>query len=282
LHRRVVTGAGRFVFEVVSPWGNIPEELGAVVSDVAVDSAGSIHLYQRGRTYLITLDSNGDVLRAMGSESEVDAHGLCVDDADRLLMIDRDGHRLVRMDLSGRIDLAIERWPGRHLGEPFLHPADVAVSEEGDIYVADGYGNARIHRFTSKGEHVTSWGTYGKHHGKFRVPHGVWVGGGVVYVADRENDRLQTFTTDGRFVDSWAYFYRPTDVFVSDGVVFVTDMLPSITILSIEGRVLSRCRLPLTAAHGLWGDVDGSLYVVDGASQTLCKLIRQPSLATGD
>ena len=89
-------------------------------------------------------------------------------------------------------------------GPPFNYPTNVALSPEGDIYVSDGYGNARIHRFSPDGRLLHSWGQPGAGPGQFNVPHGIAIDRqGIVLVADRENSRIQRFTPDGEFIDEW-------------------------------------------------------------------------------
>jgi DNA-binding beta-propeller fold protein YncE len=83
------------------------------------------------------------------------------------------------------------------------------------LYVSDGYGNARIHKFTADGGLLLSWGEPGVGPGQFHVPHGIAVDrNGTVYVADRENCRLQLFDPDGKFISEWTDVARPCEVFI--------------------------------------------------------------------
>ena len=88
--------------------------------------------------------------------------------------------------------------------DTFNKPADVVLSPDGKfIYVADGYGNNRIVKFSRNGEYITEWGKKGTGIGEFNLPHGVIVHNGRIVVADRENDRVQIFTPDGKFIKLW-------------------------------------------------------------------------------
>ena len=101
------------------------------------------------------------------------------------------------------------------LQAPFNHPADVAVSPAGEIYVADGYGNSSVHRFSVEGEHLGSWGAPGAGRGEFTTPHGIWVDAqDRVLVADRENNRVQLFSPEGDYYGEWRDLYHPMDIYV--------------------------------------------------------------------
>jgi streptogramin lyase len=92
----------------------------------------------------------------------------------------------------------------------------VAISPTGEIYISDGYDNARIHRFSADGSLQQSWGAPGKSApGEFHVPHGVWVhSAGRVFVADRENNRIQIFSPEDEFLTQWKDLARPCDIYI--------------------------------------------------------------------
>jgi hypothetical protein len=115
-----------------------------------------------------------------------------------------------------------------HPGPPFNGCTDLAVAPNGDIYVADGYRNCRIHHFNAKGELVRAWGTVGSGPGEFRLPHAICrAADGRLFVADRENDRIQIFSPDGDYLDEWTDFYRPCGLaLAADGTIFVAELWP--------------------------------------------------------
>jgi DNA-binding beta-propeller fold protein YncE len=77
-------------------------------------------------------------------------------------------------------------------GGPFNRPTNIAVGPRGDLYISDGYGNCRVHRFSTTGELKQSWGVPGIGPGQFHLPHGIATAAdGRVFVCDRENDRIQ-------------------------------------------------------------------------------------------
>ena len=107
--------------------------------------------------------------------------------------------------------------PVQYSGGPFNRVTNVAVTANGDMFIADGYGNARIHHFTAAGELVTSWGAPGQGRGQFNLPHGIAVDkSGRVFVADRENSRIQIFDGVGNFLESWDWVNRPDDLFIDE------------------------------------------------------------------
>lgn len=158
----------------------------------------------------------------------------------------------------------------KHEGPPFNQPTDAAIGRDGTLYMTDGYGNARVHRFSRDGELLQSWGTPGSGPGEFHLPHGVRVDNeGRVLVADRENNRIQVFSPDGEYLFSYDDLHRPCGILVDeDGAIFVAELGLShgrISILDAEGALLSRWSIEgdvaKAGAHSVALDSDGNLYV---------------------
>ena len=110
----------------------------------------------------------------------------------------------------------------------FSGPADVAIAQNGDIFVADGHLEGpvnRIMRFSKDGTFIKAWGTRGSGPGEFNLPHSIAIDSrGRIFVADRTNNRLQIFDQDGRFLDQWKQFGRPSGVFVdANDTIYVAD-----------------------------------------------------------
>jgi hypothetical protein len=103
-------------------------------------------------------------------------------------------------------------------GEPFHRCTHTALSPQGDLYVSDGYGNARIHKYTPEGKLLMSWGEPGTDPGQFNIPHNICCDrDGWVYVADRENHRVQVFDGNGRFETQWNNLHRPNGMCMAAG-----------------------------------------------------------------
>jgi len=148
---------------------------------------------------------------------------------------------------------------------PFNHPTDAAVAADGRIFVSDGYGNGRVHRFAADGRHELSWGRVGRGPGEFMTPHAVWADrDGRVLVVDRENGRVQVFDDEGALLAIWDGFHNPMDIWLdAEGLAYVTDQIPSLHLMAPDGRRLGRCRPALNGAHGLFGDRGGNLYLAE-------------------
>ena len=110
-------------------------------------------------------------------------------------------------------------------GPPFHYPTNLALAPKGELYVSDGYGNARIHKFSAEGQLLFSWGEPGTAR-PFPIPHGIAVDRqGTVFVADRENSRIQLFSPDGTYLREWTDVARPCQVFIDDAEnVFVAEL----------------------------------------------------------
>ena len=252
------------------------------VSDVAIDVAGNVHVLIRhdpstdgGGPAIVTLAPDGRPLHRWGGDIIFDSHMLSAAPDGRLFIVDRDAHEVVICADRKRVGSLGNRH--RPL-QPFNHPTAVAFCPKGTIYVSDGYANHRIHRFSPSGELLTSWGELGDGPGQFLSPHALWiVPDGRVVVADRDNDRLQVFTPDGEFVAIWRGFVKPLDLWGDDqGRLFVTDLVPSLTLLAPDGTRLGRSRPVLNAAHGISGDRAGALYLAEPSPSRITRLL--PSL----
>jgi DNA-binding beta-propeller fold protein YncE len=255
-------------YAVVRPWGALPASITyGVVSHVAVDSRNNVYVFQRGEPPVVVFDPAGGYLRSWGSGLIADPHGIFITSDDLVLLVDRDGHRVMGFDTAGALRFALGDRERPRSQAPFNHPADVAAGPNGDIYVADGYANSAIHRFSPDGEWKQTWGSPGSGAGEFTTPHGIWITSeGRVLVADRENNRIQVFTAGGDYLAAWGDHYHPMDIYSdADGLIYVTDQIPRLSVLDPDGRLVGRCRPVLYGAHGLWGDARGNLYLAEAA-----------------
>ena len=274
MNRRIL-GTGDHLYEVVHPFGTLPDGITlGNTSHVATDSTDRVYVYQRQDPPVLVFDGDGNLLTTWGGGELLDAHGIYISAADEVYLVDRDAHEVVKFSVTGESDLRIGQRGRPSLQAPFNHPADIAVAPNGDLLVADGYGNSSVHRFSADGQHLLSWGSPGSGPGQFTTPHGIWVDPAErVYVCDRENNRVQVFSIDGEYLAEWGDFYHPMDIFRDgQGVFYVTDQIPRITILNGNGEIIARGRTPYNG-HGVWLDSQGNIYL-SGNDTGITKLVK--------
>ena len=194
----VVLGDRRY--RVERPWGQWPGSMArSQISQLAVNSKGVVYVFQRGEPPVLAFAPSGALQGGLAEGRIADPHGIAITPDDRLLLVDRDAHQVLILTTEGETLATLGERHRPRLGAPFNHPTDAAVTADGEIYVADGYGNSMVHRFAPDGRHLMSFGRPGSGPGEFTTPHAVWVDGSDrVLVADRENDRIQLFDRAGR------------------------------------------------------------------------------------
>ena len=276
-------GSGKYTYEIVEGWAKLPDGWVLGQTGIVTDSQDRVYLFNRSDHPLVVLDRDGRFLTSWGEGALPDAHGMFIDSEDNLYMPVKNSHVVLKYTSDGNLLMTLGTWDqpsdtgwsGNYLetavraAGPFNAPADVALAPNGDLYVADGYGNARVHRFTADGKLLHSWGAPGKTgSGEFHIPHGVWVHtDGRVFVADRENDRVQVFDLDGEYLDQWTGFRRPCDFYIdSDEAVYIPELDAFMSIVDIQGNILARWEAPTpgpegTGGHAVWVDSRGDLYV---------------------
>jgi DNA-binding beta-propeller fold protein YncE len=267
---------GDRVYRVERPFGTLPPtvEFGTI-SKCAVDAEGRLYICQRSDPPVIVFDSGGAFVRSFGAGLITDSHGIAITPDQRVLVVDRDGHQVLCFEQSGELLFIIgDREP--HFQAPFNHPTDVAQAPDGDIYVADGYGNTMVHRFSADGRLKYSWGGPGSGPGQFTTPHGIkLLEDGRVLVGDRENNRVQVFDADGTYLSEWGGFHHPLELHVDPrrALVYVSDQIPRVHALTFEGRLVGACKAVIAQGHGMSGDADGNLYFVETRVPVITKLV---------
>lgn len=285
-------GTGKYTYEVIENWGKLPAgDTFGMVSAIATDSKDRVFAFQRKDPPMLIFDRDGNLTDSWGNGSFEFAHGIHID-KDVVYVTDRNTSVCIVYTLDGKpiqmlgrhgvhSDTGCEN-PGdlvpRAAG-PFNYPAELVPSASGDLYVADGYRNSRVHRFSNDGQLKKSWGEPGKGGpNEFHLPHSIIVDGDNVIVCDRENDRIQIFDLDGGFKEIWEDIQRPMDISMdSDGNYMVSegqrDNSARISILDKKGGVLARwdCR---GSGHGSWIDSRGDIYL-GGVPDAIDKFVRK-------
>src|SRR2546430_3775097 len=199
-----IVGSGEYTYRVVADWAKLPTGWSFKdVAAVATDSQDRVYVFNRGEHPMIGFDRDGNMLNSWGEGLFHRAHGLHVGPDETLYCTDDGDHTVRKCTTDGKVLLEIGI-PGRPSafmsGEPFNRCTHTALSPDLDIYVSDGYANARVHKFAPNGKLLFSWGECGAGPGEFNIPHNIVSDSdGWVYVADRENHRVQIFDGNGRY-----------------------------------------------------------------------------------
>jgi DNA-binding beta-propeller fold protein YncE len=260
------------LYEVHRPWAADHILTGrGHVSDVATDSKNRLYAFNRfdryadptGAPVVAVYELTGKLTRTLELPEISDGHGISIGPADEIILVDRDRHVVQILASNGSPKLALgER---NRPGSPFNHPTSAKIGPNGDIFVADGYGNSQIHRFSSDGRLIKSWGSPGTGPGEFSTPHCIaFTKNGQIVVCDRENNRVQMFDEDGKFIREICDLFHPMAVAVdSEGMILVSDQIPRLSMFTPEGRLIGRCRPALYGGHGMCLDSLGNIYLAE-------------------
>jgi len=286
-------GSGKYTYELIEDWARLPA--GKVIgpaSSVATDSHDRVYIFQRTEPPVMVFDREGNFLSSWGQGMFESPHGIYIAD-DIVYLTDREGSIAMKCTLDGQplltignkgeysdtgCEVAGDVCP-RSAG-PFNYLTQLVPASNGDLYVSDGYRNARVHRFSAAGELISSWGQPGKGGpNEFHLPHSLLVGqDGLLYVCDRENSRVQVFSAEGEYITMWTDMQRPLDISQdSEGIFYTSERAddnhpPQMSVLDGEGKVLER--FPAKAAHGSWVDAHGDLYLAMVLDQAIHKYVR--------
>ena len=252
--------AGPHMYSLEEGWGDLPDGYQFHrVAGVATDAKDNVFLFNRSPQKMLIFDANGKFKTAWDFFFKI-PHGICIDSAGNIYTVDMGTHLVEKhapwggllMTLgnpdqpsdTGHLDhVGGERFLAERASGPFNMCCAVAVSDSGEIFVADGYGNSRVHKFSPQGELLMSWGEPGKGGpGEFHLPHGITIDRhGRLLVCDRENNRIQIYDQDGNYLDMWTGFLQPTSIAQApDGLLFVPELGHRVTVLDPDGAVLSR------------------------------------------
>lgn len=300
-------GANGLKFQLVEGWESLPPDWSHPdVASACTDSEGNAFVLCRGYHPVMVYSRSGKFLDSWGEgRFSYRTHGMFINARDEIYIVDDGANSVSKYDRDGSQRQVIgpagvrsdTGYTGRLHADPesiargaapYNRPTNLATAPEGDIYVSDGYGNARIHRFTEDGALISSWGEPGTGAGEFHIPHSTWVDKrGRVYVADRDNERIQIFEPDGTYMTEWTDVQRPQDIYIDDDdLVYVAELswFPGqkshrrgimsvyepgrVSIYDLDGNVLLRWSNPdpscdgyFIAPHSIWVDDEGSIYV---------------------
>ena len=284
-------GTGEYQYRVNETWANLPDGWEfRDVAGVAVDDKDNVYVFNRGEHPMMIFDQKGNFLRSWGEGLFVRAHGLHIGPDQSIYCTDDGDHTVRKCTLDGKVllEIGIPGKPTPYMsGEPFHRCTHTALSPDDHIFVSDGYGNSRVHKYTPDGKLVMSWGEPGTDPGQFNIVHNIVADDdGWIYVADRENHRVQVFDTNGKYEAQWNNLHRPCGLFMPRGECphcFIGELGPGmpvnrnmanlgprLTIVDTKGNRIARLggeeglvNEPgkFMAPHGLAVDSQGDIYV---------------------
>ena len=286
-------GSSNYTYEPVPNWAKLPSDL--ILGDVAgiaVDDKDRVYLFNRGQHPIVVLSQNGELLATWGEGIFINPHGASIGPDQCIYLTDNFDHTVRKFSLDGKLLLKIGtagEGSGFMSGKPFCKCTHSAVSPTGDIFVSDGYQNACIHKFDPNGKLLMSWGTSGTGPNEFNLPHNICCDvDGWVYVADRENSRVQVFDAYGQFETQINNMHRPSGLAITSGTCpdcIVGELAsylevnqdfpnigPFVSIFDQQSNLLSRLDAGFGAGlepgqflspHSIANDSRGDLYVGD-------------------
>jgi len=285
-----IVGGGDFRYRIVENWAKLPDGWSfKEVAAVAVDSKDRVYAFNRGEHPMMVFDRDGSFLNSWGEGLWPRAHGLHMGPDDSLYMTDDGAHCVRKCTLDGKVllEIGIPGKPAAYMsGEPFHRCTHTALSPKGEVYVSDGYGNARVHKYSPDGKLLLSWGEPGTDQGQFNIAHNICTDAdGWVYVADRENHRVQVFDGNGKYETQWNNLHRPCGLYMPYAhhpVCYIGELGPGmavnrnspnlgarVSIVDHQGKLLARIGDPhpglaptqFLGPHGVAVDSRGDVYV---------------------
>ena len=286
----VELGMAEYTYEVAEGWGKLPDGWSfKEAAAVGVDSKDNVYVFNRGEHPVIIFDREGNFLSSWGEGVFPRAHGVTMGPDDTIFLTDDGDHTMRHCTLDGKVlmTLGISGKPAPFMsGDPFNRCTHLAIDpSNGDFFISDGYGNARVHKYSPDGKLLLSWGESGTGPGQFNIAHNIATDkDGWVYVADRENQRMQVFDRNGKFETQWINMAKPCGLFIdqSSELVYVGELGvaigpnsqayglgPRVSIMDTKGNTLARLGDgpeginpgQFTAPHGVCVDSHGDIYV---------------------
>jgi len=293
----MIIGDGDFKYELDEDWPkSIPEywTLGQC-ADIDIDLNDDAWVFSRGLHPVTKWSNDGNFLGSWGNKGDQKgefriAHGLNIDDEGYIWLTDNQTHQVTKHKPNGECVLELGEFGFANftlttdgtLGNPFNMPTGSSIAPDGKIFVSDGYGNRRVHRFSKDGKHEISWGEHGTSEGKFSIVHKLGVSkDNRIFVCDRENDRIQIFSPDGELLEIWTNgLVGPGDVYFQNDIVYVVEQGGGngMSIWTLDGELITRWRgVPevCEAAHGCAVDSSGNIFIAEIGEGSVGQRIRK-------
>jgi sugar lactone lactonase YvrE len=267
--------------------------MGAAAS-VAFDAKGHLFVLTRGDKTFFEFNPDGTFVRAFGDKLFTRSHGLRIDGEGNLWATDVGGHVVVKLNREGQTLLTIGtrgeagEWNEATGSRKLNQPNDVVIAANGDVFVAQGHtpgaaGDARVLKFDKSGKFIKSWGGKGSGPGQFQVAHGIAIDAkGLLWVADRENQRIQLFDQDGTFVREVKYKGLPCSIDIGRQYMYmVNGFAGQVLRLDLNGKVLAALGKPgkgpgeFGEAHMIAVNQKDEIFVADSVNAALVKFVKK-------
>lgn len=267
-------------FKVDANWAQLPggTTWNGSTSWITADGKGNVVVLVRTAPYFRLFTRDGKFVKAWGNDGLFGtAHSVTIDSQGFFWVTDSTDHLVQKLSPDGRILMTLGKkgMAGDNASRDlFNQPNHVAIAPNGDIYVSDGYQNARVVHFSSNGQFVRIiGGVKGSQPGQLQVPHGVALDSqGRILVNDSDNQRVSVFDKQGKFVESWPYPSRGGISVTSDDTVYISDVNVGVVNIVKSGKLIDT--VSADRAHGLGVDTDGSIYVSGASRMTVMKIVK--------
>jgi sugar lactone lactonase YvrE len=267
-------------YEVDPGWAQLPQGTtwNGNTTWITADGKGNVVVLVRTAPYFRVFTRDGKFVKAFGDEGLFEsAHSVTIDAQGFLWVTDSAAHVVHKFSPEGRVLMTLGKKgvAGDNTSrDSFNQPNHVAIAPNGDIYVSDGYVNARVVQFSKDGKYVRMiGGVKGSQPGQLQLPHGVALDSrGRILVNDSDNKRVSVFDKEGRFVETWPYPSRGGIAVAADDTVYVSDVNDGIVNIAKNGKLIGS--VSADRAHGMGIDTDGSIYVSGASRMTVMKITK--------
>ncbi len=272
-------------YQLVENWAQLPPGITkwGAATGVDVDAHGNVYVLHRNESMpVMVFDSHGKFLRSWGQGMFKTTHFLRVDRFGSVWVTDRGNMQAFKFNSDGKLLMTLGKKgvTGDNTShDTFNGMADLAVSRNGDIFIADGEGpNTRVARFSKDGKFIKWWGGKGTEPGQFNVPHSIAIDSkGRLYVADRSNNRIQIFDQSGKFLNQWTNLGTPWGLFVRNDLMYMVDGTENNCLLIVglkDGKVLEKIG-GLANATAVAVDSSGAIYVAEVNGANVKKFVKK-------
>lgn len=297
-------------YELLKNWLDLPKDLKlGNPTGISIDTNQNIVVFHRAdrewslsgtmpdssiknKTILIINKDNGKLISSWGDNLFIMPHGLKVDNENNIWVTDVGLNQVFKFSHDGK--LLMKLGEAKVAGNDSLHfnkPTDIAITKDGSFYVSDGYGNSRVIKFSATGKHLFQWGKKGDSKSEFNIPHGIALDENEnVYVADRENNRVQVFDPNGKFIKQFidnsfgticavAFDKMKLKLFAADDFTFLKLKHRGSDVFIFDKTGIVQTRFGRSGSykgntswyHALTIDKDESIYVGDILGNTIQK-----------